>query len=441
MAAPNWNRTAPSRDVQRFWTDTGTASNPTAGYWTDRTIEYSPQTSDLGNRTHTVTPGYFSKGRNWLYPLGYDAFYVIQSASGISREADTNIRYASGGTPVWYYQSDSTTWSENDYQFAFAANPTWDTSLANELRSKASQKVLDKLKDSSINVAVAFAEREQTLRTVTSTAKAIADTLRNLRNGNFVGAARALGVTPAKRARRRFNKAYEGAVSPDGLANAVTKGWLGLQYGWKPLLQDTYGAAEHLAKVNLRGENPNTIIASASGKGSRLFKSTTRSNFVIAPGFVGEDYLIQNLDASLSITTKVYYSMSSPTVHDLSSLGITNPALVAWELVPYSFVVDWFLPIGNWLSALDATNGLTFLSGYSTSYQTYRPTTQAIQNLTYPGRPGTVRFRWFTASQRQSWTTRTVLSGFPAAPMPRFKNPLSFSHMMSAMSLLKQFKR
>lgn len=38
--------------------------------------------------------------------------------------------------------------------------------------------------------------------------------------------------------------------------------------------------------------------------------------------------------------------------------GIANPALVLWEMVPFSFAVDWFLDIGGYLESLGALNGL-----------------------------------------------------------------------------------
>jgi hypothetical protein len=36
------------------------------------------------------------------------------------------------------------------------------------------------------------------------------------------------------------------------------------------------------------------------------------------------------------------------------NLGLTDPLSVAWELIPYSFVVDWFVPIGTYLDNLNA---------------------------------------------------------------------------------------
>jgi hypothetical protein len=46
------------------------------------------------------------------------------------------------------------------------------------------------------------------------------------------------------------------------------------------------------------------------------------------------------------------------SLKQLSQLGITNPALLVWELIPYSFVIDWLIPVGDFLSSLDALVGV-----------------------------------------------------------------------------------
>lgn len=52
-------------------------------------------------------------------------------------------------------------------------------------------------------------------------------------------------------------------------------------------------------------------------------------------------------------------------------LGLVDPATVVWELIPYSFVVDWFLPIGSYLENLNQIPTLSgrFLTIKSTRYQ------------------------------------------------------------------------
>jgi hypothetical protein len=47
----------------------------------------------------------------------------------------------------------------------------------------------------------------------------------------------------------------------------------------------------------------------------------------------------------------------------LNQLGLLNPLSLIYELTPWSFVVDWFVPIGPVLNALTAPAGLIFVSG------------------------------------------------------------------------------
>lgn len=47
-------------------------------------------------------------------------------------------------------------------------------------------------------------------------------------------------------------------------------------------------------------------------------------------------------------------------------MGLTNPLEVTWELLPFSFVADWFLPIGDYVSILDSTLGYILKGGTNT---------------------------------------------------------------------------
>lgn len=53
----------------------------------------------------------------------------------------------------------------------------------------------------------------------------------------------------------------------------------------------------------------------------------------------------------------------NPNVLLASNLGLTNPAMVAWDLVPFSFVVDWFLPVGKFLNSFDSHYGFSLKHG------------------------------------------------------------------------------
>lgn len=66
----------------------------------------------------------------------------------------------------------------------------------------------------------------------------------------------------------------------------------------------------------------------------------------------------QTTTRQITYVTKGY--ISDPHVWALRQVGLYNSFDIAWELVPLSFFVDYFVPIGKTLAAADATEGYTF---------------------------------------------------------------------------------
>ena len=426
----NWDRKAPSVTTQRYWTSQASELNPNAGFYSTRTIIGALQTTNSGVRSYVVTPGFATKGRDTLLPLPYTATFSKFSASGMLRVVTKSFGYG-----VWYLVEDDTTFTENVAQISVVTTPITESRIADTV-GRATENLLTNLKDMKVNAAQATAERKQTCATVANAAKAIAGCIGGLKSGNFSKAAKSLGIEPPKRAGRRFNRDF-----PTDPSRAVANGWLSLQYGWKPLVSDVYGAAEALAKANLRGENRNFVFKTASGRGTKVWDQKWNTSLTIPSGTQGFDVNQWSLKASIRSRVKVTYMLSSPLVSDLASLGITNPALLAWELVPYSFVVDWFFPIGNWLGSLDATLGLSFVSGFSSVKTSYDSTATWITSLTWTNTSGNLRFRNNTVNKQEDGAIRNILTDFPRAPFPKLKNPLSTSHVASAMALLKQIRK
>lgn len=52
----------------------------------------------------------------------------------------------------------------------------------------------------------------------------------------------------------------------------------------------------------------------------------------------------------------------------LDQCGLINPLSVAWELVPFSFVVDWFLPIGTYINSMSDYAGTRRTNVYQTTF-------------------------------------------------------------------------
>lgn len=158
-----------------------------------------------------------------------------------------------------------------------------------------------------------------------------------LRHGDFVTAARQLGATRPRRG-RFYNNAY-GVLTPKDLADR----WLELQYGWKPLLSDTYEACK---AYEARTSRP---------KSQRFTKQGTKSGTQDVLGAVAKDRIKLSQKRRLSYSYERTEMLSLPR-----SMGLYDPLSLAWEVLPWSFVVDWFVPIGTYLQNL---NQIPFLSG------------------------------------------------------------------------------
>lgn len=265
------------------------------------------------------------------------------------------------------------------------------------------------MKRADVNLAVAFAERNKTAQLVTKNSLQIVKAMRELRKGNFKKAGRALGIRPGQ---------------PRG--KSVTERWLELQYGWKPLLSDVYGSVDALARR--RGED--WIVTAKAAKSERVLAfrkngahSDPNFGYGQATGLRG---CFVRIDA---IPT-------NDLLQVMSSFGITNPALLAWELTPYSFVVDWMLPVGDFLDSLDA------MLGYGPAWTSISTLEKVswIHELGYSASPdGLITYdRSGKGSKQVVNLTRQAYDSVPLAQAPRFRNGATLGRMANALSLLAQ---
>jgi hypothetical protein len=212
----------------------------------------------------------------------------------------------------------------------------------------------------------------------------------------------------------------------DLLPKSVADRWLAVQYGWVPLLSDVRAAAEQLAK---RQFPPSFhFVGKSSDSDSRR-----REYFSLGLGGITFSEQQYNCESKVSMS----FRKKNHTARTMSELGISDPLLVVWELVPYSFVVDWFLPVGKYLQSLDYTSGLTFTSGYTLQYSTNRWYASTPVYST----PSTKCPGGAVLTARNVLLDRVALNAPLSASLPRLKNPLSTTHMLNGLALLaKSFR-
>jgi len=229
---------------------------------------------------------------------------------------------------------------------------------------------------------------------------------------------------PAELQTQRYKAFYRREFDANRLSGNVASDWLALQYGWLPLLSDTKAMAEHCAQRALDAERtsvPLVIIKSGAKTGTSYSTKTANS---VKSG-------VKTSSCRVTIRAKVNVQY----LRTAQNTGL-NPLTLAWELMPYSFVVDWFADVGDYLNRLTYSGGLTFHSGYYTiktvnDWVVLAETGNAVRRTTSLAQNSGQNYR----------VTREKLYAFPSVVPPRFSDPWSPIHAANALALLRTANR
>lgn len=271
--------------------------------------------------------------------------------------------------------------------------------------NRAQTEALLKLKDQKVDLGTNLAQARQTALQFADLGMRGLKSLRAVKQGNF---------------RKAMAELWGHRGSASG---TVARNWLEWTYGWKPLADDIYGTWELLNQ-----QLPKAMIVHAR----RNVKGDPHRGKVSGIRYEGGFWrLLHSAEHTTNFTTScvLHAKVNDAWSHAVAQSGIANPAAIAWEIVPYSFVVDWALPIGSVLSALDATSGLSFLGGTTSIHAKSKGRIWVEDDYFFGSNP--------EISYTREGYTRQLLSGFPA-PIPYWKSPLSTGHTLNALALLRQ---
>lgn len=264
-----------------------------------------------------------------------------------------------------------------------------------------------KIKDQKAQIGNALAEAKQTVDMVAKATSTLVKLLLHAKRGNFKGMANDLGLTGRDALRLPANT------------------YLQWKYGWAPLMSDIHDGVELLknqfppmlpllhAKRTIKQDKTwtdrwwvSSNYATITGKGTNLSK------------------------VELWVTCDV-----DPWRQAALRMGLDDPLGILWEVTPWSFVVDWVSPVGDFLSALSVMKDLTFVAGY------WLTVNQGSSRITHPG-DGDPRVTESVppVTIDRFGMRRNAMSGLPM-PLPYIKSPFSTSHTASALALLVQLFR
>lgn len=193
----------------------------------------------------------------------------------------------------------------------------------------------------------AVAEWRSTVDMISSRAMPLVRAARMLKKGNLHGFARELGL----RVKRQHAKMHPKKVSKN--AGGL---WLKYWLGWAPTVGDIGNAIEVL-----QSSPPWEKI---HGSGTCVKR---HDNSALYPDFVN---IVDRAQTKVSVRIGAKVRCSNPNLFLANQLGFVNPAATAWELVPLSFVVNWFVSVQEFLEQFSTFVGLEVEHPYTTTFGT-----------------------------------------------------------------------
>lgn len=316
------------------------------------------------------------------------------------------------------------------------SNPMEQFTKKLDTDTKALSRLQERVKGANVNLAVAYAERKQLISMLTNSITRVRRGYEAVVRGAFRRARDILQPVSRSGRVKYYDRLSNRRVDRfKNTSNNAANYWLEFQYGWRPLLSDIYDSCELLADTYHRAR-PTRFSASHTDRISETVPHIT--NFY--DGCFREDLRYTKIQ-----TTRYVLEVceEDSVLSALSHTGVTNPLLVAWELVPYSFVADWFLPVGNYLEQLGYATGLQFKRGTVSTRIETNGTTILVPMRNSTGLSRGVNLgtgspiKWKTFYSKR----RALLTSFPYAklPFPEFK--YGTERALSAISLLTQLAR
>lgn len=273
-------------------------------------------------------------------------------------------------------------------------------------------KALVKVADQKTNLAVSLKEASKTSDLILDTAKRLDKAYRAFRRGDFRSITKHLDITPGR----------------------VHKTWLGYKYGWMPLLMDVKNSAEFFAQSTLGGR-PIRFVVSASEKfsSSRVDPNVGMHNplgNIFVP--VSRSYTVDNV-----VKVKLWLEITNPRLAELQQLGVTNPALYVWEVIPYSFVFDWFISVGDYLTGLSALHGVTLRKAMRSSQTVATSISSWPASTASQGNTGYVETgSSYGGSVRAYWRTIPSVNPLDLWP-PRNSDAFGFQKLVTSLALIR----
>ena len=381
--------------VARRW---GTSDYDNDGVYVDHNVVHSSKTIETAR---SWKPAHVKGDHKSVYPYTRKARMVIQDLPMTWRSRLFGGSHLINDETYEQYISVLHT--------PFNYNPSSGGWMGNIMK-EADVKALNKLAEDKAQLAADLAQVRQTVDMFADEVTRAARVLLALKRGVANQIPYLLGISPAALRRDR--------------GRSIANYWLEYSYGWKPLAQSVHD----VQKVLHKSMSKNREI---QGKGTA--KYNLNGEFLYRNEIWKEK---QQGRAKTQITAR----LDNPSAAQMNSYGLINPASVAWELVPWSFAIDWFMPVGQTLEAATAAVGLDFVKGLQSRHYDYELISVGdLSRYAYNGFSGMVEPGQYI---ERGWEfERQVYNNFPVPQFYADTTPFSTARALNALALVRQLHK
>lgn len=245
-------------------------------------------------------------------------------------------------------------------------------------------EMLNLIRASSLNLAMVAAEYKKTAEMFEQIGESILRMYRDIRAG---------------KAKKILARGRRGA--PDT--------WMLYRYGLTPLAYDAAGLMDSMWILS------QTPLIRSFRKPKREVL-TNKSALYYSGSYIGDLSSVTMKKATRHVVVEYL------PIQAFTSLGLTNPLLTAYELIPYSFVLDWFIGIGDYLASIDALVGVKRYSNVTV----FR---------------GSVRESWPGGSNGLARSYERVVGGALQAEAPRWDPSATWKRVVDSTILLRNLRK
>jgi len=190
------------------------------------------------------------------------------------------------------------------------------------------------------SLALTLLDLPKSIQMIAGRSRQLIRAVHAVKRGNLVDAVYQLGQDP-KHHRRKLKHLQSKVL------NKPQDAWLELSFGWKPLLNDIHSS------VNVMQQEFG--FTSVKATATDVYYETSNDPNIVFGG-----------QAIKKISWGARVRIDNPNLFLANQLGLVNPAYVLWDAIPFSFVIDWFVPVSTFLSSFTNEFGLSLEQSYTT---------------------------------------------------------------------------